>query len=253
MSKKDVMEAVAAKADKTVDNQTILNAEAAGSIMPEVVEWANEKRKTTTKASVVIKPQSRQTIVFKIRGNSPLVIHRFGKKANTQLEDSMTKSSQKKKGGNRPEKDYPAEYEAAKHVSFEGWLGVSALSVKHAIIDACAVAGFKMTIGKRALFVEQDGFDCEDASPLIRITKGEPRMHKCHVRVKTGGADIRARPMWEPGWEAMIRVTYDKNMFEVADVASLVNQAGLNGIHEGRPSSKMSVGCGWGTFEIAND
>ena len=60
--------------------------------------------------------------------------------------------------------------------------------------------------------------------------------------------------MWAAGWEATVRVKFDADLLTISDIANLLMRAGLqNGIHEGRPASKMSVGMGWGTFEVCGD
>jgi hypothetical protein len=107
-----------------------------------------------------------------------------------------------------------------------------------------------MTIAKLAFFIEADGYN-SDGTPLIRITKGKPEMFITPARNDNGSMDLRARPKWEPGWEAVVRIRYDANMFSRTDAVNLLARAGMqNGIHEGRPGSKMSSGMGWGLFAI---
>lgn len=62
-----------------------------------------------------------------------------------------------------------------------------------------------MTIAKMTVFCQADGYDAVDHTPLVRITKGEPEYAEHPVRPETGGMDIRPRPMWAPGWEAVVR------------------------------------------------
>ena len=64
------------------------------------------------------------------------------------------------------------------------------------------------------------------------------------------GIDIRARPMYTR-WASKLRVRYDADLFTANDVINLVMRVGLQvGIGEGRPDSKSSAGCGWGTFRV---
>ena len=112
---------------------------------------------------------------------------------------------------------------------------------RNALISACRTAGFVMTRAKLALFVEADGYD-EDGTPLVYFTKGEPHKHIGYARNQTGVADIRSRPMWNPGWEATVRVRFDGDMFTPTDVANLMVRVGQQvGIGEGRPDSKQSA------------
>ena len=121
------------------------------------------------------------------------------------------------------------------------------------MISACRTVGFQMTKSKLGVFIEPDGFDATDASPLVRILKGEPEYSELPVRNATGVVDLRARPMWQPGWEADIRIRFDGDMFSVEDVANLLLRVGCQvGIGEGRPDSPKSCGMGWGLFDIIN-
>lgn len=212
-------------------------------------------KQVESQQEATITAPSFKTASFKIRGNAPLVINRFSGKAAQMMMDAQAAGSlAKKKGKVKEAKDFDACYDGARHIAHEGWDGLSAMSIKHAMVGACRVIDQKMTIAKLAFFIEPDGFDRVDGDPLIKITKGAPHRVDHHVRNASGVADIRSRPMWDAGWEATVRIKFDADMFQLNDVANLLMRAGLqNGIHEGRPSSKMSVGMGWGTFDVVND
>jgi hypothetical protein len=110
-----------------------------------------------------------------------------------------------------------------------------------------------MTRAKLSLFIEADGYDAGDQTPLVRITKGKPKYSEHFVRNETKVADIRPRPMWREGWEAQVRVRYDGDQLTTTDVLNLLARVGLQvGIGEGRPDSPRSCGMGWGLFEIIN-
>ena len=121
------------------------------------------------------------------------------------------------------------------------------------MVAACRLVDFKMTDAKQCVYIECDGFDKDERIPLVRITKGKPEYFEQAVRNETGVADIRARPIWEEGWEAVVRVTYDADRFTLEDVSNLLMRAGSQvGIGEGRQASRKCVGLGWGAFEIAS-
>lgn len=208
--------------------------------------------KSVTTESVSIKPPNFQTAVFRIVGTSPYVQNKFSNKAREQMKGKQEAGSTGgSKRGPKVAKDFNAAYEEATHRTAEGWAGIPAPAFRNAMISACRTVGFKMTIAKLSVFVEADGFDADDGTPLVKIIKGEPRYHEALVRLQTGVADIRARPMWEPGWEAEIRVTFDGDQFTLADVSNLLMRVGMQvGVGEGRPDSKNSAGMGWGTFKI---
>lgn len=157
--------------------------------------------------------------------------------------------SQAKKGSKRESRDFNDDYEQSKHISTDGWCGIHAGSIRNAMISACRLVGFKMTLAKLCLFVEADGYDAVDGVPLIKI-EGKPEQVSMMVRNATGVADIRVRPMWRK-WAANIRIRYDADQFSLEDITNLLQRVGMQvGLGEGRPDSKTSAGMGWGLFEI---
>jgi hypothetical protein len=177
------------------------------------------------------------------------VQHAFAEKNRKAMEETQRAGQQGRSKRTRAPKDFEALYEAAKHYSKDGWVGIPAPAFRNACIDACRLVGFKMTHAKLSLFVEADGIDRNEGTPLVRIV-GEPRIHEASVRNESGVADIRWRPMWEQ-WSASVRVTWDMDQFSATDVMNLMLRAGLQvGIGEGRPNSPNSNGLGWGRFEV---
>jgi hypothetical protein len=203
-----------------------------------------------------IKPLNFQLTRFTIIGTSPLVVHAFGEKARKQLLDDqiMGDAEKRKRRKNRDPKNLEACYRDSMHIAGGkdgGWHGIAASGLRKALISACKVAGFVMTQAKLAIIVKADGYDKADSTPLVRITKGEPHMDVRCARNDNGAPDIRARPMWEPGWEAELTVEYDADVFTKEDIGNLVERAGRQvGICEGRNDSpKSQAGMGWGSFE----
>jgi hypothetical protein len=201
---------------------------------------------------VVISPPRLLTAAIPIRFVSPYVQHAFSQKAQLQMEETQRAGTQARSRKNRAARDFEAGYLAAQHRSQEGWLGIPAPAFRNAMIDACRLVGFKMTHAKLTIFIHADGFDANDGTPLVRITKGEPEIHKGWGRNANGGADLRWRPMWRE-CEAVPRIRWDADQFSSADVLNLLARAGLQvGVGEGRPNSPNSNGLGWGLFEIVN-
>jgi hypothetical protein len=111
-----------------------------------------------------------------------------------------------------------------------------------------------MTKAKMSVFVVADGYDESGITPLVRFTRGKPKYFEAPVRNATGVADIRARPMWEPGWRAKIKIRFDADQFNAQDVGNLLMRMGAQGgVGEGRADSKDSCGCGWGFFRIVEE
>lgn len=212
-----------------------------------------EQKNEEQRAVVQIKPPKFQIGVFRIHSASPLVINKFPQKALEEMENRQRAGSQAKKGTQRVAKDFDGLYEGAKHVSRQGWCGIPASAFRNAMISACRLVNFKMTLSKLSIFVEADGFDKDEGTPLIRILHGEPRPVKMAVRNATGVCDIRIRPMWDE-WNAVVRIRFDADIFSLTDVTNLLMRVGEQvGLCEGRPDSKQSAGMGWGLFKIEEE
>lgn len=203
-----------------------------------------------TSRSVAIAPADFRTIAFRVNGTAPLVMNKFSAKAREMMRAKQEAGSTAKKGKTREAKNFDECYEQARHISTQGWDGIPAASFRKALIGACRLVDFKMTLAKIALFVEADGFDADEGTPLVKIiSKTGPKKLESLVRLETKVADIRIRPQWTE-WGAVLRIRYDGSIFNEQDICNLVMRAGLQcGICEGRPSSE-SGGCGWGLFEV---
>jgi hypothetical protein len=199
----------------------------------------------------VIKAANLVTTTIRINGTAPLVINKFSKKARDKmLADMATPANEKKSKAARPPRNYAEDFEQARHRSEDGWDGIAAPAFRAAMIDACRTVGMVMTRAKMSVFVEPDGFDAEDGTPLVRIDATDPERTEMLVRNDNGGADVRVRPMWRK-WSANVTVTYDEDMITGQSVVNLLDRAGRQvGVGEGRPYSKTSVGQGWGTFTV---
>lgn len=205
--------------------------------------------KTAKEAAITIKPANIQEIEFQIKGTAPYVQARFSAKAMQAMKAKHEAGGTAKKGSARQARDFEDDYQQAFHVSTDGWYGIPAGAFRQAMISACRLVGFKMTLAKLSVFVHANGFDRIDGVPLVKIY-GVPEKTEMAVRNATGVADIRVRPMWRE-WDAFVRVNYDADQFTPTDVANLFARVGKQvGIGEGRPDSRESAGLGWGTFAI---
>jgi hypothetical protein len=201
--------------------------------------------------SVTITAPNMQVASFRIRGDAPYVQLMFGEKARNTMRETQAAGSTAKKGRKREPKDFDAAFTEAQHISKEGWNGIPASALRQAMVAACGLVDFWKTIAKKAVFIEADGFDRIDGSPLVRIHDAEPQHVEHMVRNATGVADIRVRAMFDPGWSATVRVKFDADRLTLSDVTNLLMRAGMQvGIGEGRPDSKKSIGMGWGTFVV---
>jgi len=198
-----------------------------------------------------VTPPRIMRVEFTLVGTAPLVISRFSEKAMNEMMGRQAAGSTAKKGRARVARDFDANFQGARHISSEGWDGIHAGAFRNAMISACRLVGFKMTLAKLSLFIEADGFDRVDGVPLVRIIGPEPERLDMPARNANGGTDIRTRPMWRE-WSIKLRVRYDSEQFTAEDVANLISRVGAQvGIGEGRADSRASAGVGWGHFEVA--
>lgn len=189
------------------------------------------------------------TAQFNIAGTAPLVQARFSAKAKQMLMSKMSDPTSAKGKKVRDARDFDRDCRDAMHITTEGRQGIPAAAFRNAMISACRLIGFKMTLAKLSVFIEADGFDAVDGIPLVHFDGSWERLDM-HTRNATGVVDVRVRPMWR-SWNATVRVKFDADQFNLSDVSNLLLRAGTQvGIGEGRPDSKSSAGLGYGTFRI---
>lgn len=209
---------------------------------------ATAKKSTET---VMISAPNIKTTTFEIVGTAPLVVHRFSAKTKQEMKQKMETGKAASSKKNREAKMTDDLYQESRYISTEGWDGIHAGSIRNALISACRLVGFKMTLAKLSVFVVQDGWDSKEPQiPLIRIY-GDPIKQEDIARVATGKPYVTVRAAYH-NWKAKITIRYDADQFTSQDVSNLLYRAGLQvGIGEGRPDSKNSAGMGWGTFRLA--
>lgn len=212
-----------------------------------------EKQQAEKQQTVQIKAPNFGTAVFHIRGIAPLVIHRFSAKTKQQMKEKMETGKAAGNKKNREAKSTETTYQEARYRSKEGWDGFHAASIRNAMISACRLVGFKMTLAKLSIFVIPDGKDSKEPQiPLVRI-HGKPTKQEDMARVETGQPYVTVRAAYHD-WKAKLRIRFDADQFTTADIANLLSRVGMQvGICEGRPDSKNSAGMGWGLFEIVKD
>lgn len=209
--------------------------------------------KTPPTETVQIRPPNMCEARFQIVGTAPLVIERFSKKA--EMMERQAAGAQAKNKKERKAKDFEAEAREAAYVARSNkgdeWNGFNAAALRNAMISACRLVGYKMTLAKLSVFTVADGYDYRDHTPLIRLD-GEVTTSVMHTRNATGVVDLRARPMYAPGWTASPRIRWDADQFSSSDITNLLMRVGLQvGLCAGRPDSKQSAGLGWGLFDLA--
>lgn len=200
--------------------------------------------------TVTIPPPNFQFAEFKLKGTAPLVVHRFSAKTKAQMKQKMEagKSAGSKK--NREAKNTDDTYNEARYISKDGWDGFHAGAIRAAMISACRLVNYKMTLAKLSIFVEPDGWDAtEPQIPLIHIL-AKPTKQEDMARVETGQPYVTVRAAYH-NWSAKVKIRWDADQFTVQDISNLLSRVGQQvGLCEGRPDSKNSVGMGWGLFVL---
>jgi hypothetical protein len=198
---------------------------------------------------VTISAPRISTAKFRIVGTSPFVQARFSAKAKQAMMDKMAQGTTARGKKVRDARDFDQDCRDAMHIGVDGKAGVPAGAFRAAMISACRLVGYKMTVAKLSVFVAADTFDAVDGVPLVHLHGNWERLDM-HTRNATGVTDIRVRPMWRE-WFIDLRVQYDEAQFTLTDVSNLLMRVGMQvGVGEGRYDSKSSTGLGWGTFAI---
>lgn len=205
-------------------------------------------------ATKSIKAPNLQVATFRITGTAPLVVHRFSAKTKGEMKDKMEAGKTASSRRNRDPKLTDDTYMQARYISPQGWDGFNASAIRNAMISACRLVNFKMTLAKLSIFVIADGWDAlEPQIPLIRIRDCEPVKQEDMARVETGQPYVTVRAAYH-GWTAEVKIRFDADQFTVEDIWNLLSRVGMQvGLCEGRPDSKNSTGMGWGLFDLATD
>jgi hypothetical protein len=214
---------------------------------------ANEKAVTAPKESIVISAPKFRTAIFHLIGQDVLVQHRFSAKTKQQMKQKMEEGKSASSKKVREPKNTDDTFNESRYVSKDGWDGFNASALRKALISACRLVNFKMTLAKLSIFVEADGYDAQEPQiPLIKII-GSAIKQEDMARVETGQPYVTVRAAYH-NWAADARIRWDEDQFSVTDVTNLLSRVGLQvGLGEGRPDSKDSAGMGWGLFTLAQD
>lgn len=213
---------------------------------------------------ISIAAPQRSVIEVTIKGDEPLLVHRFGEKARKQLAESDQKTGAEAKKKAREKRDIAAEYLEAFylidkkniHRSFSGvrpnrdipekdrLYGIPATGIKSAMVTAGSHQGFFKTRLKPAFYVKGDHGE------LSAIRGSEPFMREDIVRLSgpSRAPQLRYRPQFDE-WEATFVITFDPNVIDQESIINLLAIAGYSiGLFEWRPEK----GGTFGIFHVAN-
>jgi hypothetical protein len=215
---------------------------------------AKSKVEVTESKHITITAPNFGRAVFTIVGTAAMVQNNWSQKALTMMRQKQEGTLETTKGKKtvHEKKDFNECFLAARYVDrTDGWEGVPACAFRSGMIDACRLVDMKMNMAKMSVFVEADGTDLVSGKPIVRFAQGKAVYCQHPVKVGIDQADIRPRAFYDIGWKIKLRVTWDDDQFHLQDVTNLLARVGQQiGIGEGRPYSRHSAGCGWGTFAV---
>lgn len=190
------------------------------------------------KTSVEIKQFQIKQAIIRIKGISPLIVHKFDQKITLEIEAKQQgKSKTEKHKIRKPEMDF----EGAKHKSPLGFDGFPAGGFKKSLIRGAKMTGLVMKDAQMSFFVKAD---CEETQ-LVKID-GKCRMRTDMVRVGMGSADVRYRPEYID-WSANLTIEYNEGLISLDQITQMTEAAGYGcGIGDWRPER----GGGYGRFEL---
>ncbi|MBL7006360.1 MAG: hypothetical protein ISR78_04685 [Spirochaetia bacterium] len=178
-------------------------------------------------------------LTVKIRGVSPLIMHKWSEKAKRAMLDKQQKKTVKKEL--RDPKD---EFERSVYKFSDGRLGFPADAFKKAMIRGAKQLGLVMTDSRGAFFIIGE-YCNEDQRDLVPIA-GELSMREDMVRLNGATSDLRYRGQVSD-WTADIEILYSPIATSPDYLKDMLKIAGFGvGIGEWRPD-KDGI---FGRFEI---
>lgn len=217
--------------------------------MSEMDTDAPEKMETAETGKMEIPAPELAGLIIHVRATSPMIMHRFGKKAADMMREKQAKKATKSAKGVRGPKQIAAEIKDCFHVvantdgatATTGLYGIPSISFKTSAVNAARFGtGLPMTKTRSIFFV------VGEIVP-IRCEMIEPREDA--VRLPTGVADLRYRPYFH-GWEADVPIEYFTQEITKEQLVNLFDIAGRQvGIGDNRPQRK---GDQYGRFEVVS-
>jgi len=197
----------------------------------------------TRKAEVAeIQSLDIRSTQIKVKGLSPLIMHRWDEKAKKEMLDKQMKKTVKKQP-----KDPQAQYEASVYKFEDGRLGFPADAFKKSMIRGAKALGLVMTDMRGGFFIHGE-YCSRDDRELVEID-GTVAMREDMVRISGGTADIRYRGQ-VPDWSALLNISYNASVVSLDHLVNMITAAGYGvGIGEWRPQTDGM----FGRFEIETE
>lgn len=180
-----------------------------------------------------------ETATVRVKGLSPLIMHRWSEKARREMLDKQMKKTVKKEAKSPEE-----QYEASVYRLDDGRLGFPADAFKAAMIRGAKQIGLVMTDARTSFFVHGE-YCTRDDRELVPI-EGDVQPREDMVRLNGATADIRFRGQ-VIGWEADINISYNSSITSFDQIVNMLHAAGYGvGVGEWRPEKNGT----FGRFEV---
>ena len=202
---------------------------------------------------IEIRPLEIETFTLRIRGTSPLIMHKWSEKARKEIRDKQMKATKTTaKEAKSPIADFigsiywmdgePAdktEEGFLKAVEAGARFGFPATAIKQATLSAAYRMGWvENQTGLRGAF-----FIKSNEEGLVEIKSDTPLMREDMVKVGMGTADIRYRGQFN-NWYADPTIEFNKNgKYTKEQLVNFMNAGGfVCGIGEWRPERDGQFG-----------
>lgn len=188
------------------------------------------------KTEAIVLPELKQrSIVVRLVGTAPLLMHKFSEKSRKEMLDKMMG---KAKSAKREIRDPERDYKESMYIRDDGSYGFPALAFKNAVVTAANDAGIQKVLARRAFRVTGDEF--------VKI-EGEPTMREDTVRVGMGSTDLRYRAEFSE-WATNIELVFNEGVISLEQLVNLFRIAGFGvGVGDWRPERNGMHG----TWEVA--
>lgn len=197
---------------------------------------------------IELKPIEIKEFNLKIKGVSPLIIHKFSEKSQKDIEDKQQKKGKQAKAARDPHAEFLAAHyvmpSSKKKAGEKGCrCGFPAIGFKCCAVRAATyVDGMTMTFCQGAFFV------LEDEGGLVEIKGSEPKMRTDTVRLSgmSRVLSLTYRPEISD-WSATLRIRYNSAAISAEQIVNLFNVGGFSvGVGDWRPQKQGSNGM----FEV---
>jgi hypothetical protein len=189
-----------------------------------------------------LQPIKVESVQIKIKGLSPLIMHRWSEKARKEMLDKQMKKTVKKEAKSPEE-----QYESSVYKLDDGRIGFPADAFKKAMIRGAKQIGLVMTDARTSFFVHGE-YCTRDDRELVPLT-GEVAPREDMVRLNGATADIRFRGQ-VLDWSATLHISYNASITSFDQVVNMLHAAGYGvGVGEWRPEKDGT----FGRFEVVTE